>query len=303
MQSQGGLSMQRMCELATVSRASFYRHWEKKAPTEAEMALRDALQRVAVAHRFYGYRRVTVLVQREGYAVGVKKVRRLMKQDNLLAVRRRKFVATTDSDHGFLVYPNLAEHLVVRDINQLWVADITYVRLLEEFVYLAVVLDAFSRRAVGWALDRSLQTHLPLAALERAIFSRQPGPGLVHHSDRGSQYASHEYVQRLESIGAVLSMSRPGRPWENGQCESFLKTLKQEEIDARPYHTMEELEQHLEEFIEQVYNRVRLHSALGYQSPAEFEQQQARRRTEVNWLPAALSFRRHQEIYPDDPLH
>lgn len=300
MQSQGGLSIVRMCDLATVSRASFYRHWEKRAPTEAEVALRDAIQRIAVAHRFYGYRRVTVVVQREGYEVGAKKVRRLMREDNLLAVRRRKFVATTDSAHGFVVYPNLAEHLIVNDLNQLWVADITYVRLLAEFVYLAVVLDAFSRRAVGWALARNLQTPLPLAALERAIHSRQPSPGMVHHSDRGSQYASNDYVKRLESIGAVLSMSRPGRPWENGQCESFLKTLKQEELDARPYHTMEELGQHIEEFIEQVYNRVRLHSALGYRSPAEFEQQQALRKTEVNWLPAALSFRRHQEIYPDD---
>jgi transposase InsO family protein len=253
-----------MCEMAMVSRASFYRSWENKAPTEAEMALRDVIQRLAVAHRFYGYRRIAVLVQREGYDVGAKKVRRLMKEDNLLAVRRRKFVATTDSDHDFVVYPNLAEHVIVNDVNQLWVADITYVRLLAEFVYLAVVLDAFSRRAVGWALGRSLQTSLPLAALENAIQSRQPSPGLIHHSDRGTQYASNDYVKRLENIGAVLSMSRPARPWENGQCESFLKTLKREEINARPYRTMEELEQHLEEFIEQIYNRVRLHSALGY---------------------------------------
>lgn len=289
-----------MCEMATVSRASFYRSWENKTPTEAEMALRDAIQRMAVAHRFYGYRRIAVLVQREGYDVGAKKVRRLMKEDNLLAVRRRKFVATTDSDHDFVVYPNLAEHVIVKDVNQLWVADITYVRLLAEFVYLAVVLDAFSRRAVGWALGRNLQTSLPLAALESAIRSRQPSPGLIHHSDRGTQYASNDYVKRLENIGAVLSMSRPARPWENGQCESFLKTLKREEINARPYRTMEELEQHLEEFIEQIYNQVRLHSALGYRSPAEFEQQQAK--TEAKWLPAALSFRRHQEIYPDDHL-
>jgi putative transposase len=302
MQSQGGLSIQRMCEMAMVSRASFYRSWETKAPTEAEMALRDAIQRMAVTHRFYGYRRIAVLVQREGYEVGAKKVRRLMKVDNLLAVRRRKFIATTDSDHDFVVYPNLAEHLIVNDVNQLWVADITYVRLLAEFVYLAVVLDAFSRRAVGWALGRNLQTSLPLAALENAIHNRQPSPGLVHHSDRGTQYASNDYVKRLEGIGAVLSMSRPARPWENGQCESFLKTLKREEINARPYRTMEELEQHLEEFIEQIYNRVRLHSALGYRSPAEFEQQQALRKTEATWLPAALSFRRHQEIYPDDHL-
>jgi putative transposase len=302
MQSQGGLSIERMCEMATVSRASFYRSWENKAPTEAEMALRDAVQRTAVAHRFYGYRRIAVLVQREGYDGGAKKVRRLMKEDNLLAVRRRKFVATTDSDHDFVVYPNLAEHVIVNDVNQLWVADITYIRLLAEFVYLAVVLDAFSRRAVGWALGRNLQTSLPLAALENAIQSRQPSPGLIHHSDRGTQYASNDYVKRLESIGAVLSMSRPARPWENGQCESFLKTLKREEINARPYRTMEELEQHLDEFIEQLYNQVRLHSALGYQSPAEFEQQQALRKAEARSLPAALSFRRHQEIYPDDHL-
>jgi len=299
MQSQGGLSIQRMCEMATVSRASFYRSWQNKAPTQAEMALRDAIQRIAVTHRFYGYRRIAVLVQREGYEVGAKKVRRLMKEDNLLSVRRRKFVATTDSDHDFVVYPNLAEHVMVNDVNQLWVADITYIRLLTEFVYLAVVLDAFSRRAVGWALGRNLQTSLPLAALENAIRSRQPSPGLIHHSDRGTQYASNDYVKRLENIGAVMSMSRPARPWENGRCESFLKTLKREEINARPYRTMEDLEQHLEEFIELIYNRVRLHSALGYRSPAEFEQQA---QAGATWLPAGLSFRRHQEIYPDDHL-
>ncbi|HTR68195.1 MAG TPA: IS3 family transposase [Terriglobales bacterium] len=281
-----------------VSRASFYRHWEAKAPSEAEMALRDVIQRLAVAHRFYGYRRITVMVQREGYEVGAKTVRRLMKQDNLLAVRRRKFVTTTDSDHDFVVYPNLAEQLMVTDVNQLWVADITYLRLLQEFVYLAVVLDAFSRRAVGWALGRSLQTSLPMAALEKAIHTRQPKPGLVHHSDRGSQYASNDYVKRLESIGAVLSMSRAGRPWENGQCESFLKTLKQEEIDARPYHTMEELEQHVGEFIEQIYNRVRLHSALGYVSPEEFESRVGGPGVVPEWLPAALSLRRHNEVPP-----
>jgi putative transposase len=205
-----------------VSRASFYRHWEQKAPSAAEMALREAIQRAALKHRYYGYRRIAVLIEREGFHVGAKKVRRLMREDNLLAVRRRKFVVITDSDHPFCVYPNLSQHLVLSDINQLWVADLTYVRLLEEFVYLAVVLDAWSRRAIGWALGRSLDSQLPLLALGRAIASRQPQPGLVHHSDRGSQYASVSYVGRLEAIGAVLSMSRPGRPWENGVCESFL---------------------------------------------------------------------------------
>jgi putative transposase len=286
-----------MCELTGVSRASFYRHWELQAPMEAETALRDAIQRAVVAHRFYGYRRVAVLVQREGFAVGVNKVWRVMQEDNLLAVRRRKFVVTTDSEHSFVVYPNLAEHLTLSAVNQLWVADITYIRLRSEFVYLAVVLDAFSRNAVGWAFGRNLLTSLPLAALEKAILSRQPQPGLVHHSDRGTQYASNDYVKRLESIGAVISMSRPGRPWENGRCESFVKTLKQEEIDARPYATMEELEQHIAEFIEQVYNKVRLHSALDYLSPEQFEARQPQPGV-ISWLPACLNFRRHEEVGP-----
>jgi len=173
----------------------------------------------------------------------------------------------------------------------------TYIRLRSEFVYLAVVLDAFSRRVVAWALGRNLLASLPLAALEKAIHSRHPQPGLVHHSDRGTQYASNDYVKRLESIGAVISMSRPGRPWENGRCESFVKTLKQEEIDARPYTTMEDLEQHIAEFIERVYNKVRLHSALDYLSPEQFEGRQEQQSGVMSsWLPACLSLRRHEEI-------
>ena len=207
-----------MCELAGVSRASFYRHWEAQEPTQAEMALRDAVQRAALAHRYYGYRRIRAFLEREGLSVGAKKVRRLMPQDNLLALRRRKFVVTTESEHRFEVHPNLAQHLELSDLNQLWVADLTYVRLEREFVYLAVVLDAYSRRVIGWALDRSLGAGVALAALEKALVSRQPQPGLVHHSDRGTQYASAEYVQRLEACGAVLSMSRPGRPWENDRA-------------------------------------------------------------------------------------
>jgi len=175
-------------------------------------------------------------------------------------------------------------------------ADLTYLRLQGEFVYLAVLLDAWSRRAVGWALGRSLESALPLLALERAIASRQPQPGLVHHSDGGSQYACKLYVGRLEGIGAVLSMSRPGRPWENRKCESFMATLKREEIDARPYANLEELERHIEEFIDQTYNRVRLHSALGYWSPEQFEARQAQPQTTPPWLPAGLSFSRHAEV-------
>jgi transposase InsO family protein len=287
-----------MCELAGVSRASFYRHWVAEEPTVADMELQNAIQRLAVAHRYYGYRRITVLLRQEGLMVGAKKVRRLMREDNLLAVRQRKFVVTTDSDHTFGVYPNLAQYLELSDINQLWVADITYVRLAREFVYLAVVLDAYSRRVIGWALSRIMNSILVVEALEKAIVSRQPKPGLVHHSDQGSQYASAEYVQRLLECGAVLSMSRPGRPWENGRCESFLKTLKHEELEARTYNTMEELAEQVEDFIERIYNPLRLHSALAYQSPVEFERQQNLDKAKA-WMPAKMSFPRHREIYSD----
>ena len=289
-----------MCELAGVSRASFYRDWEKREPTAAEMALRDAMQRASATRPYYGYRRITAHLQRQGFAIGAKKVRRLMREDNLLAIRRRRFVVTTESDHAFRVHPNLAQHLELSDINQLWVADLTYVRLEQEFVYLAVVLDAYSRRVIGWALGRKLESCLAGEALEKAIASREPKPGLVHHSDRGSQYASADYVHRLESCGAVLSMSRPGRPWENGRCESFLGTLKREELDARPYRSLEELHDHVAEFIEQVYNPVRLHSALAYRSPIEFENQTTRA---PEWMPATLSFLRHEEIYSDGQSH
>jgi putative transposase len=282
-----------------VSRASFYRDWEQRAPSEAEVALRDAIQRIALAHRDHGYRRISPLLQRAGFMVGEEKVRRILKTDNLLALRHRKFVVTTDSNHRFRVHPNLAESMELTAVNQLWVADITYIRLQREFVFLAIVLDAFSRKAIGWELGRSLETKLPLAALESAIARRHPQIGLVHHSDRGTQYASNEYVQRLEACGAHLSMSRPARPWENGKCESFIKTLKQEELYARRYTSFAELRRHVEEFIEQIYNKVRLHSALGYHSPEEFEQAQNIAAPAVKWSPAALSFLRHEEIYSD----
>jgi putative transposase len=289
-----------MCELTQVSRASFYRTWEEKAPSQAQVALHDIVQRIALQHRGYGYRRIAALVVRAGWGVGEEKVRSILKADNLLAIRRRKFVVTTDSNHRFRIYPNLAESLEINDINQLWVADLTYIRLRQEFVFLAVVLDAYSRKVIGWNLGRNLDTSLPMAALELAIASRQPQPGLVHHSDRGTQYVSDGYVKRLESCGACLSTSRPGRPWENGKCESFMRTLKREEIDARSYASYAELRDHVTEFLDQVYNRVRLHSALGYNSPEEFEA--ASPRAGVKWSPGALSFLRHEEIYPDAHL-
>jgi putative transposase len=301
MQSQGVLSIERMCQATGVSRAGFYRGWEQKAPDAAAMALRDAIQRTSVEHPRYGAAKVAELLRRKGWVVSVTRVQRVRREDNLLAVRRRKFVVTTDSDHEFLVYPNLAQYMVLSAVNQLWVADITYLRLASEFVYFAVVLDAFSRRALGWAVGPNLQTTLPLKALERAIGARAPGPGLVHHSDRGTQYASNDYVRRLEECRITISMSRPARPWENARCERFMRTLKEEEIDCREYATLAELERNLEDFIERFYNRIRLHAALGYCSPEEFEQKQRGLMASppTSGVAAALSFRRHQEIYPD----
>ena len=288
-----------MCELASISRAGFYRDWLQREPSEAEMAVRGAVQEAALRHRRYGYRRITSTVQRAGVLVGQWVVRRILRSDNLLAVRKRKFVVTSDSQHGYTVYPNLAQYVRVSAVNQLWVADITYVRLGREFVYLAVVLDVYSRRVVGWSLGRSLQAQLPLAALRSATASRQPGRGLVHHSDRGSQYACEEYVKELEGAGMVISMSRPARPWENAYCESFMNTLKSEQIHCTRYQTLEELKEQIEEFIEKFYNRQRLHSALKYQTPEEFESKAASTDPGESSRPAALSFPRHREIYPD----
>jgi transposase InsO family protein len=270
---QGPLSIERLCGLAGVSRATYYRHWLTVAPRTEEIALRDVLQRSAVAHRHYGYRRLTELVRREGWAVNHMRVLRLMRTDNLLCLRRRAFVpATTDSRHSWRVVPNLARGMEVTGLDQLWVADITYVRLLEEFAFLAIVLDAFSRRVIGWALEVHLQASLAVAALQMALTARGPRLGtLIHHSDRGVQYACAEYTARLAEHGIQPSMSRVGSPYDNAKAESFMKTLKREEVDGRGYRDADEARGSIGRFIEQVYNRQRLHSALAYLSPAEFE--------------------------------
>jgi len=236
------------------------------------MAVRAAVQQIVLEHRRrYGYRRVTAELRRRGMAVNHKRVTRRMREDQLLALRRRPWIATTDSGHELPVYVNLARRMVLSAPDQLWVADITYIRLAEEFVYLAVVVDRFSRRAVGWALDRSLQTSLTVAALEMALAERRPAPGLVHHSDRGIHYAAADYASLLAQHGITASMSRPAYPYDNAQCESFIKTLKQEVISCHAYRDLEDLRSHVREFIEEYYNRCRLHSALGYRTPAEFE--------------------------------
>jgi len=262
-----------MCGLVEVSRAGYYRHWRRSAPAEEETALRDRLQGLALAHRYYGYRRIGPLLRREGWAVNHKRVLRLMREDNLLCLRKRAFVPpTTDGRHRWPIHPNLARLLVPMAIDQLWVADITYVRLAESFVYLAVILDAYSRRAVGWALADHLRAELALTALRMALAGRAVVPGgLIHHSDRGVQYACGEYIALLEQRAIQPSMSRAGCPYDNAMAESFMKTLKQEEVDGQVYRSLADAQASIGSFIEEVYNRQRLHSALDYLAPAAFE--------------------------------
>jgi putative transposase len=298
MSLQGSLSIERMCQLAQVSRAGFYRSLQERLPVKVEMEVRSTIQQIVLEHRRrYGYRRVTAELRRRGMLVNHKRVARLMRDDNLLAVQPRAFVVTTDSKHEFEVYLNLAKRMKLTGINQLWVADITYIRLHSEFVYLAVILDGFSRKVVGWALERTMATRLTKAALEQAIATRQPAPGLVHHSDRGLQYASNEYVQVLLAQQIIPSMSRPANPYDNASCESFMKTLKREEIYANDYVDLEHLRRHIETFIEDYYNRCRLHSALAYQPPEEFEQQLESTTISAG---ATMSFFRHGEDYQPD---
>jgi putative transposase len=255
-----------------LSRASYYRGQRLLPRDPVEMELRDAMQRIVVDFPSYGYRRITAELQRDGFQVNHKRVLRLMREDNLLCLRHKAFVVTTDSCHNLPVYPNLAAGLTPAAINQLWVADITYIRLREEFVYLAVILDAYSRRVIGWSLGRTLEAGLAVSALRMALRVRQPGSGLVHHSDRGVQYASHEYTNVLKDHKIRISMSRRGNPYDNAACESFMKTLKYEEVYRTDYRNFAEAFASMSTFLEVVYNQRRLHSALGYVPPAEFEQ-------------------------------
>jgi putative transposase len=289
------LGVEPMCRLAQLSRAGYYRFLQQRHPGEEDMELRSTIQQIVLEHRRrYGYRRVTVELRRRGMAVNHKRVLRLMREDNLLGIEPKAFVVTTRSDHEAEVYLNLASRMKLNAINQLWVADITYIRLRQEFVYLAIVLDVFSRKVVGWALDRTLTARLPLLALQRAITERQPSPGLVHHSDRGIQYASEQYTALLAIHGILPSMSRPGNPYDNAFCESFIKTLKREQIYAHKYQYIDELSAHVEQFIDLYYNRLRLHSALGYKTPEEFENACAP--PTASGKPS-MSFPRHGEIY------
>ena len=287
---QGSLSIERMCLLAGVSRAGFYRFLKAHVPNEEETEVRSAIQQVALQHRRrYGYRRVTAELKRRGMQVNHKRVARIMREDNLLAVQPKEFVNTTDSSDSLEVYLNLPRRMRLNSVDQLWVADITYIRLRAEFVYLAVILDGYSRKVVGWKLDRSLTCRLAADALESAIELRRPLPGVVHHSDRGVQYTSPEYVVMLKLHGMVQSMSRPANPYDNASCESFIKTLKHEEIYANKYLNLDDLRAHIEEFIDLYYNQKRLHSALGYQTPEEYEAHTCGK-TEAELLASTLRF-------------
>jgi putative transposase len=266
-------STARLCAMAQVSRAAYYRHWSEHAPLVQETALRDAIQRLAIAHRYYGYRRITALLKREGWEVNHKRVARILREDNLLCLRKPLFrPATTDSAHRWHVWPNLARWMVPMEANRLWVADITYVHLSESFVYLAVILDAYSRKVVGWAIADHLRAELAIEALEMALAGRDIAlGGLVHHTDRGTQYACGDYIDRLLAHDIQPSMSRAGCPYDNAMAESFMKTLKTEEVNASDYRDLADAKARIGGFIEDVYNTQRLHSALGYRSPQEYE--------------------------------
>lgn len=265
------LSERRLCALLGVGRSWWREPTRLREPDAEAVALRGAIEHIVLEFPGYGYRRVTHELRRRGWGINPKRVLRVMREESLLCQLKRRFVPTTDSRHALGHYPNLLRDRVVGEPNRAWVADITYIRLPTTFCYLAAMLDAWSRRVIGWALSRRIDTELPLAALEGAIATRSPAPGLIHHSDHGAQYASGRYVARLEQIGAQVSMAAVGNPYENALAESFFATPKREEVYLHEYRTFAEAEANLERFLDDVYNHKRLHSSLGYRPPSEFE--------------------------------
>jgi putative transposase len=265
------VSIKELCKLFSLSRSWYYECPTPHQRAQRDVELRDAIERIVLQFAGYGYRRVTLALRREGWSVNHKRVLRIMREESLLCQLKRRFMLTTDSAHAFGRYPNLTKDLEINGLDQVWISDITYIRLPASFCYLAAILDAYSRKCVGWHLSRWIDTRLTLCALEMALTSRRPAPGLIHHSDLGVQYASSEYVGRLQEAGVLISMAAVGNPYENAKAESFFRTLKMEEVYLKDYQDFEEAEGNLGEFIEEVYNRKRLHSSLGYLPPVEFE--------------------------------
>jgi putative transposase len=257
-----------------LSRSTYYYQLRQKslAAKKEEADLRDRIERIVVECARYGYRRVTYQLRREGYKINHKRVARLMREQSLQCQIKRRWVRTTDSDHGYRVYPNLVKRLKVERLNQVWVADISYIRILTGFLYLAVILDLCSRKVIGWALSEQIDAQLTLAALRMALEERGPVGGCIHHSDRGVQYACHDYVRELEAAKMRISMARKGNPYDNAAVESFMKTLKYEEVYLWDYQSVEDVKRRIPYFLQEVYNQKRLHSALGYVTPQEFEQ-------------------------------
>ena len=251
----------------------YYRPRHQSIEAKKEAAdLRDRIEQIVVEFARYGYRRVTHQLKREGWTVNHKRVARLMREQSLQCQIKRRWIKTTDSEHGYRIYPNLLKGLEVRGRNQVWVADITHIRILTGFLYLAVVLDLFSRKVIGWALSEQIDAELTLAGLRMALGERGPVNGCIHHSDRGVQYACHAYVEELEAAGMRITMARRGNPYDNAAAESFMKTLKYEEVYLWDYHSLEDVKHRVPYFLQEVYNQKRLHSALGYVTPEEFEQ-------------------------------
>jgi putative transposase len=261
----------RGCQLMNLPRSSYYYRPKSPENSPEKRALTDRIEGIAEEFPRYGYRKVAAQLRREGLLVNHKKIQRIMRERGLGVKKRRRFVRTTDSNHPYPVYPNLIKHQVMTGINQVWVADLTYIRITMAFVYLAVILDLYSRKAIGYALSDEIDTDLSLTALQMALQRRHPSPGVIHHSDRGVQYAAHEYIDVLRAYQFRISMSRKGNPYDNAAAESFMKTLKTEEVYLWEYQTMEDAQRRLPYFIEDVYNHKRLHASLGYRPPAEYE--------------------------------